>query len=111
MSDPGHTYHDNRQLQFGGGFGVPYPPLCLGFSFVELMIFFYLELLVLFVFFNFYLVDMSELDEKQLMLYAQMANLVNLILQFPSLDLKEIAENFSKVRLQSLLSLLRVLYR
>lgn len=41
---------------------------------------------------------MSELDEKQLMLYAQMANLVNLILQFPSIDLKEIAENFSKVQ-------------
>ncbi|XP_009121061.1 histone-lysine N-methyltransferase ASHR1 isoform X2 [Brassica rapa] len=39
---------------------------------------------------------MSELDEKQLMLYAQMANLVNLILQFPGIDLKEIAENFSK---------------
>lgn len=52
---------------------------------------------------------MSELDEKQLMLYAQMANLVNLILQFPGIDLKEIAENFSKVRLQCLLSLLLVL--
>lgn len=39
---------------------------------------------------------MSELDEKQLMLYAQMANLVNLILHFPSIDLKEIAQNFSK---------------
>ncbi|CAN6869884.1 unnamed protein product [Brassica oleracea] len=39
---------------------------------------------------------MPELDEKQLMLYAQMANLVNLILQFPGIDLKEIAENFSK---------------
>ncbi|ESQ50674.1 hypothetical protein EUTSA_v10022664mg [Eutrema salsugineum] len=39
---------------------------------------------------------MSELDEKQLMLYAQMANLVNLVLQLPSIDLKEIAENFSK---------------
>ena len=56
-----------------------------------------------------FLVDMSELDEKQLMLYTQMANLVNLILQFPGIDLKEIAENFSKVRLQCLLSLLLVL--
>lgn len=40
---------------------------------------------------------MSELDEKQLVLYAQMANLVSVILQWPGLDLKEIAENFSKV--------------
>ncbi|CAN8257745.1 unnamed protein product [Cochlearia groenlandica] len=39
---------------------------------------------------------MSAIDEKQMMLYAQMANLVNLLLQFPSVDLKEIAENFSK---------------
>jgi SET and MYND domain-containing protein len=39
---------------------------------------------------------MSEIDEKQMLLYAQMANLVNLILQFPSVDLREIAENFSK---------------
>ncbi|CAL9220289.1 unnamed protein product [Arabidopsis halleri] len=39
---------------------------------------------------------MSEIDEKQMLLYAQMANLVNLILQFLSVDLREIAENFSK---------------
>ncbi|KAK8549101.1 hypothetical protein V6N13_054146 [Hibiscus sabdariffa] len=39
---------------------------------------------------------MSDIDEKQLVLYAQMANLVNLILQFPDIDIKEIAENFSK---------------
>ncbi|KAG7559530.1 Serine hydroxymethyltransferase-like domain [Arabidopsis thaliana x Arabidopsis arenosa] len=39
---------------------------------------------------------MSEIDEKQMLLYAQMANLVNLILQFPSVDLREISENFSK---------------
>jgi len=43
------------------------------------------------------MLDMSEIDEKQMLLYAQMANLVNLILQFPSVDLREIAENFSKV--------------
>lgn len=39
---------------------------------------------------------MSDIDEKQLLLYAQMANLVNLILQLPNIDIKEIAENFSK---------------
>ncbi|XP_010538974.1 PREDICTED: histone-lysine N-methyltransferase ASHR1 [Tarenaya hassleriana] len=39
---------------------------------------------------------MSEIDEKQIVLYAQMANLVNLILQFPDINLKEIAENYSK---------------
>ncbi|KAA8538546.1 hypothetical protein F0562_028154 [Nyssa sinensis] len=40
---------------------------------------------------------MSEIDEKQLVLYAQMANLVNLILQWPEVNIKEIAENFSKL--------------
>ncbi|KAL9245528.1 hypothetical protein vseg_019171 [Gypsophila vaccaria] len=40
---------------------------------------------------------MSELEEKQLILYAQMANLVNAILQWPRLNLKEVAENFSKL--------------
>lgn len=40
---------------------------------------------------------MKDIDEKQLVLYAQMANLVNLILQWPEIDIKEIAENFSKV--------------
>lgn len=40
---------------------------------------------------------MSEIDEKQLVLYAQMANLVSLILQWPNINIKEIAENFSKV--------------
>ncbi|PKI38461.1 hypothetical protein CRG98_041160 [Punica granatum] len=39
---------------------------------------------------------MSDIDEKQLVLYAQMANLVNLILQWPEINIKEIAENFSK---------------
>lgn len=41
--------------------------------------------------------DLKDLDEKQLVLYAQMANLVHLILQWPEINLKEIAENFSKV--------------
>ncbi|KAH7567850.1 hypothetical protein JRO89_XS07G0166600 [Xanthoceras sorbifolium] len=41
--------------------------------------------------------DMSDIDEKQLVLYAQMSNLVNLILQWPEIELKEIAENFSKL--------------
>lgn len=40
---------------------------------------------------------MSKIDEKQLVLYAQMANLINLILQWPDLNLKEVAENFSKL--------------
>ncbi|RVW17673.1 Histone-lysine N-methyltransferase ASHR1 [Vitis vinifera] len=39
----------------------------------------------------------TDIDEKQLVLYAQMANLVNLILQWPDINVKEIAENFSKV--------------
>ncbi|XP_062146363.1 histone-lysine N-methyltransferase ASHR1 [Alnus glutinosa] len=39
---------------------------------------------------------MSDIDEKQLVLYAQMANIVNLILQLPEINTKEIAENFSK---------------
>ncbi|KAL6909510.1 hypothetical protein ACP4OV_001791 [Aristida adscensionis] len=50
---------------------------------------------------NYNLVDaleshISEVDEKQLVLYAQMANLVHLILPSFELDLKEIAHNFSK---------------
>jgi len=40
---------------------------------------------------------MPDIDEKQLVLYAQMANLVNFILQQPDINIKEIAENFSKV--------------
>ncbi|KAG2701046.1 hypothetical protein I3760_06G025100 [Carya illinoinensis] len=38
----------------------------------------------------------SDIDEKQLVLYAEMASLVNLILQWPEINMKEIAENFSK---------------
>ena len=44
---------------------------------------------------------MSDIDEKQLVLYAQMANLVNLILKTPGIDIKEIAEIFSKVLLEN----------
>ncbi|XP_026455133.1 histone-lysine N-methyltransferase ASHR1-like isoform X2 [Papaver somniferum] len=44
------------------------------------------------------LVDhMSDIGEKQLVLYAQMANLVNLILEWPNSNIKEIAQNFSKL--------------
>ncbi|MCL7044521.1 hypothetical protein MKW94_030066 [Papaver nudicaule] len=44
------------------------------------------------------LVDhMSDIEEKQLVLYAQMANLVNLILAWPESNIKEIAQNFSKL--------------
>ncbi|XVF36853.1 hypothetical protein REPUB_Repub19eG0094200 [Reevesia pubescens] len=39
---------------------------------------------------------MPDIDENQLVLYAQMANLVNLILQCPDIDIKDIAEIFSK---------------
>ncbi|KAI3790200.1 hypothetical protein L2E82_03064 [Cichorium intybus] len=38
----------------------------------------------------------SEVEEKQLVLYAQMASHVNIILQWPNLNIKEIAKNFSK---------------
>ncbi|CAA2994865.1 histone-lysine N-methyltransferase ASHR1 isoform X1 [Olea europaea subsp. europaea] len=42
---------------------------------------------------------MPDLEEKQLVLYAQIANLVALILQWPEseINIKEIAENFSKL--------------
>ncbi|KAK9134907.1 hypothetical protein Syun_014237 [Stephania yunnanensis] len=44
------------------------------------------------------LVDhMSEIEEKQLVLYAQMANLVNMILQLPDVSIKDNAQNFSKL--------------
>ncbi|ESW09362.1 hypothetical protein PHAVU_009G121500 [Phaseolus vulgaris] len=39
---------------------------------------------------------MSDITEEQLVLYAQMANLVYYILQWPEINIKEIAENFSK---------------
>lgn len=41
--------------------------------------------------------DMSDITEELLVLYAQMANLVHLILHWPEINIKEIAENFSKV--------------
>nr|KAJ0227281.1 hypothetical protein LSAT_V11C100025520 [Lactuca sativa] len=41
--------------------------------------------------------DISEVEEKQLVLYAQMESLVNIILQWSTLNIKEIAENFSKL--------------
>ncbi|CAN1239993.1 Histone-lysine N-methyltransferase ASHR1 [Linum grandiflorum] len=43
--------------------------------------------------------NMEDIDEKQLLLYAQMANLVNLILQLPEseINIKEIAQNFSRL--------------
>ncbi|XP_047167625.1 histone-lysine N-methyltransferase ASHR1 [Vigna umbellata] len=39
---------------------------------------------------------MSDITEEQLVLYAQMANLVYSILKWPEINIKEIAENFSK---------------
>lgn len=41
--------------------------------------------------------DISEVEEMQLVLYAQMASLVNIILQWSTLNIKEIAQNFSKL--------------
>ncbi|XP_057975006.1 histone-lysine N-methyltransferase ASHR1 isoform X3 [Malania oleifera] len=38
----------------------------------------------------------SNINEKQLILYAQMANLVSLIVQWHEINIKEIAENFSR---------------
>jgi hypothetical protein len=49
------------------------------------------------VFIDFIIIDISKVDENQLVLYAQMANLVKLILPSLELDLKEIAHTFSKV--------------
>lgn len=46
---------------------------------------------------DFIIIDISKVDENQLVLYAQMANLVNLILPSLEIDLKEIAHTFSKV--------------
>lgn len=40
---------------------------------------------------------MSDIGEKRLVLYAQMANLVNLILPSLEINIKEITQNFSKV--------------
>ena len=55
-------------------------------------------ILMMIVLFNIHLhLDMSDISEEQLVLYAQMANLVNFILQWPEINIKEIAENFSKV--------------
>lgn len=40
---------------------------------------------------------MSDIGEEKLVLYAQMANLVNLILPSLEINIKEITQNFSKV--------------
>lgn len=56
------------------------------------------DMSVVIVLFNTYFhEDMSDIKEEQLVLYAQMANLVHLILQWPEINIKEIAEIFSKV--------------
>ncbi|XP_071701990.1 histone-lysine N-methyltransferase ASHR1-like isoform X2 [Rutidosis leptorrhynchoides] len=39
----------------------------------------------------------AEVEETQLVLYAQMASLVNIIMQWPDLNIKEITEDFSKL--------------
>lgn len=40
---------------------------------------------------------MSDIGEEKLVLYAQMANLVNLLLPSLEINIKEITQNFSKV--------------
>ena len=40
---------------------------------------------------------MSDIDEKQLVLYAQMFNLVNLLLHFSEINIREIAEKIRQV--------------
>ncbi|KZV33046.1 histone-lysine N-methyltransferase ASHR1-like [Dorcoceras hygrometricum] len=87
----------HRQLQAGGGLGISYPLVFLlarHCAFLDIMT--HVELFD----FNWFIhQDMADIDEKQLVLYAQMANLVNLILQWPDseINIKEIAENFSKL--------------
>ncbi|RZC06888.1 Histone-lysine N-methyltransferase ASHR1 [Glycine soja] len=48
------------------------------------------------LFITIFTANMSDITEEQLVLYAKMANLVNSILQWPEINIKEIAENFSK---------------
>lgn len=74
--------------------------LCFGSINCFFLLKFTLQIVSFFFFFfpsNLYCKDMSDIDEKQLVLYAQMANLVNSILQWSDINIKEIAENFSKV--------------
>lgn len=40
---------------------------------------------------------MADIDENKLVLYAQMANLVKLVLPLMEINIKEVIENFSKV--------------
>lgn len=47
--------------------------------------------------------DISDVDKEQLVLYAQMANLVKLLLPSLEIDLKEITHNFSKVNFKLML--------
>ncbi|KAJ0976043.1 hypothetical protein J5N97_018008 [Dioscorea zingiberensis] len=51
---------------------------------------------------NYHLLDalishISDIDEKQLVLYAQMANLVKLVLPYLDINVKEVAQIFSKI--------------
>ncbi|XP_043704587.1 histone-lysine N-methyltransferase ASHR1 isoform X1 [Telopea speciosissima] len=67
------------------------------YTFWPFFVFFFNSLSWLFDLTIDFLQDMPDIDENQLVLYAQMANLVNLILQWPDINIKEIAENFSKL--------------
>lgn len=90
-----HPNYCHRQLQFDRTLGVSYPNKHM---LIFLSLIFILEINH-FVLNQFTYKDMPDLEEKQLVLYAQIANLVALILQWPEseIDIKEIAENFSKV--------------
>ncbi|XP_071703585.1 histone-lysine N-methyltransferase ASHR1-like [Rutidosis leptorrhynchoides] len=43
----------------------------------------------------------TKVEETELVLYAEMANFVNVILQWPDLNFKEVTENFSKIAINA----------
>lgn len=93
-----YPYFRNRKSQVCGSLGFSYPYVL----FTPNIILSVLRSLLNFsssCIINKTKIDMSDINEKQLLLYAQMANLVNLILQWPNsqINIKEIAESFSKV--------------
>ncbi|XP_025665356.1 histone-lysine N-methyltransferase ASHR1 isoform X1 [Arachis hypogaea] len=70
---------------------------CNEVRFFIYILFFIYNISIVIVLFNIlFHEDMSDITKEQLLLYAQMANLVNVILQWPEINIKEIAENFSK---------------
>lgn len=53
---------------------------------------------------------MADNDESKLVLYAQMANLIKLVLPLMEINIKEVVENFSRVRILLTSSLYIELY-